>query len=252
MIRKGQPGPHFKGTRIEIVRGKVRRISRWEGSEAECVGLIAGLRNSADYVSIDRIGDTPVWVVEAVFEGETPNDPNITDTFEMLFNTEQQPMLSSPKLNSLLTTTEIKFVLDQKKALDEATINTATGVSSFTDARARSNITSGVSNAGAGLNLYDNLLLGINSFFYDSPVFRVTRSFNWKVTQDPFYANSNKVYTSTGNMLSGEGWSVNFELPEAEWLKKSPQMRLQYEGQGEIIYEYWGADVWDRTLYYLV
>lgn len=248
MTIKGQPGPHFKGERIEIVRGKVRRVLRWEGLELECKGMVAGLRNSADYVSIDRIGDTPAWFVEAIFEGSSPRDPNIIDTYELLFNTEQLPHLSSDKLTSTLTQADIKYVLDQKKALDDATISSS-GVSSFTYTQATSNITSGTSNAGAALELFDDLILGINSFFHDSPVLRVTRAFNWQVTQQPNYANSNCIYTSSDNLVSGEGWAVPFTLPTAEWLKKSPQLRLQYEGQGEIIYEYWGADVWSRIYY---
>jgi len=248
MTNTGQRGPHFKGQRFEVARGKMRRISRWEGTYAECVGLLTGLRLSADYASMDRIGDSPVWFVEAVFEGETSADPNIVDTYELLFNTEQQPALSSIVLNDALTASEIKYVLDQKKALDDATIS-STGASSFTYTQARTNINTNTTNTGAALELFDDLILGINSFFHDSPVLRVTRSFNWKVTQQPRYTNSNMVYTSSGALLSGEGWAPPFTLPAAEWLKKSPQLRLQYEGQGEIIYEYWGADVWSRIYY---
>lgn len=251
MTAKGKPGPHFKGERVEITRGKVRRIQRFEGTELECKGMIGGLRISADYCSIDRIGDTPAWFVEAIFEGSSPRDPNIIDTYELLFNTEQIPHLASEKLNSLLTEEEIKFVKDQIKALNDATVNASTGVSSFTRTQARANINSTVSNTGAGLELFDDLILEINSFFHDTPVLRVTRSFNWKVTQQPNYTNSNKVYTSSGALVAGENWAVPFTLPTAEWFKKSPQLRLQYEGQGEIIYEYWGATVWSRIYYEL-
>lgn len=246
MINKGGRGPHFHGESWEWGGNGYVRILRWEGLESEVKGLQPGLKVIATSTRVGRIGTTPLWFIEATLPGLSDVDPDLTESFELITNTVQQPARFSPVLQNKLSATEIGIVVKQ--------VNKLKIDLTYTYAQASAAITAGVANAGAGRDLLDDMISGVNSFFSFEPVLRLTRSYKRSASLTVNYTNAGKIYTSTSAMLTGEGYNANvltFTLPSKEWLKVYPQVRIQFEGRAEVVYEYWAADVWSRNYYSL-
>ena len=248
MIQKGARGPHYMGERTEWFNGQFRRVRRWEGSETEIRGMESGLKANFDSYSINRIGNSPLWFAEAILEGDQGGGTDDTvEIFELLTNTVQQPARYSAVLQGKLTPDDIGVIVAVHNRIK-------TGRADYLYSDAEITINAQVSNSGAGLELLDDLLAGVNNFFEFEYVLRWTRNAHKSVLPDPNYTNASKIYTTSSGLISSEGMTsegLPFTLPTKEWLKLPPQVRYQFGGRVEIIYEYWAADVWSRLYYAL-
>lgn len=237
MILKGTRGPHYMGQRPSR-NGKIVRITDvWVGSEAEVKGINFTAYNG---FSTSRIGDSPIWQAEA-WKETNPSGGSIVDTFDLKFNTKQEPIKYNPVLQESLDTDEVGFIEfmvgEMKrgaKTYEEALVEVQTLTAPAAD----------------GAQLFDWIIAGVNNYFDFDYSFIWTRSAPSGFSIPINFGNEREVYTTTAAMLTGEGVAgLSYTLPEKQWLKLPVDVSEQFGGRIEVRYEFWGADEWPALLY---
>lgn len=239
MIVKGQRGPHYMGQRPSRSGKIVRVVDVWIGTEAEVKGINFSSYNG---YNTSRIGDTPVWQAEA-WKETSPTGALISDTYDLKYNTKQEPIRYNPILQAQVDRTEVGLIYDVFKAMQR-------GESGMDYEAAVTEIRGFTVNPDDAVQLFDWIIAGVNNYFDFDYSFIWTRSAASGVSIPINYEGENAVYTSTANMLAGEGVAgVSFDLPSKQWLKLPVDISEQYGGRIEVQYQYWGADEWPNLLY---
>jgi hypothetical protein len=237
MIVKGQRGPHYMGQRPSRSGKIVRVVDVWIGTEAEIKGINFSSYNG---YNIGRVGDSPVWQAEA-WKETSPSGALITDVFDLKFNTKQEPIRYNPVLQESLDTDEVGFIYF---TFNEMKRGALTYDEALVDVRALNDP------ADDAQQLFDWIIAGQNNYFAFDYAFIWTRSAASGVSIPINYFGENAVYTSTANMLAGEGATgLSYDLPSKQWLKLPVDISEQYGGRLEVRYEFWGADEWPALLY---
>ena len=249
MIAKGTRGPHYKGVRIESTRQGGRKvIERWEGTQSEIAGLENGIASTYDGYHIERVGNSPVWTLEAFRNTLNAGGSAVTEVFELDINAIMQDCRFSPVLQGKLSRDQIIIVTGIYNRVRE-------GKDDYRYSHAIESIDAQISgsNNGNARDFLDDLIAGVNHFLDFDLILRWTRSANRTIRLEPNLHNASKIYTSTAALISGEGMAglLPWTLPQSEWLKLHPRHRAVYEGQQEVLYEYYAADVWSRNSYAL-
>lgn len=237
MTYKGQRGPHYMGQRPSRSGKTIRLVDVWIGTEAEVKGLNFLAYNG---FSITRVGDTPAWIAEAWKETNLSGG-SITDTFDLKFNTKQEPIKYNPILQASLDTDEVGFI---EFTIGEMKRGALTFDQALTEVRTLTNP------ADDGEQLFNWIIAGLNNYFAFDYSFKWTRGAPSGFSIPINFNNEEKVYLTTAAMINGEGVAgLSYTLPEKQWLKLPVDISEQFGGRIEVCYEYWGADEWPELLY---
>lgn len=237
MTYKGQRGPHYMGRRPSRSGKTVRFVDVWIGTEAEVNGINFSSYNG---FNITRVGDTPAWIAEA-WKETNPDGGSIVDTFDLKFNTKQEPIKYNPILQESLDTDEVGFIEFMVGEMKR-------GASTYDEALVEVETLTAPSEDGA--QLFNWIIAGVNNYFAWDYSFIWTRSAPSGFSIPINFGNEQAVYLTTGAMLTGEGVAgLSYTLPEKQWLKLPVDVSEQFGGRIEVRYEFWGADEWPALLY---
>jgi hypothetical protein len=255
---KGKPWAWRGLQSLEWVRGQglTETADLYESISPEAAqGLFENLKSSCTRVRMDREdqgGKYRIVGIRAVDDADPGS--NIVDTHELISNVNQLHVTQAPRLQELLTSTQISAIQAEAAKVKKCTSAEA-AVAAHTAAITA--ITTGTpipypgQSNGAAQDLLEDLIQGNTSFVQTQWVYRRTININAGYSLN--VANLDCYFLTTGDMLEFEGITLpaDFSLPAGEWLKRAPNLTSQYGQRTQAQYEYWHTDgVVSRIRYY--
>jgi len=240
---------------------------RWRGSQVTIDAIETNYRSIGCRTNKFTDDDGSYWTVE-VTSGATelqPPDVPLSDQWSLDGNDLEKSIWEFPEIASQFETLilnpqngeeNLKMInvlrnMCESYAKGEVTYNDVNGQSQTLSLEAIKTVSDGLGIPWLTMSkIVASLALHTDTFLVSQWVLRRTTVIAANSTIKPALRNINKVFTTQQlRDIEGVPGTIRFDLPEGEWLKRTPTFEQTAADKWTIKQEWWHADKWNEFLY---